>query len=85
MSLNQNLLAFTKEVWVFLLLATFLALAIMLIGKKFTRPKALIMLSIYLLFLFFVGTQVGEGFGSIGEPIGEFLKNVADWIGTLFT
>ncbi len=84
-SLNQNLLAFTKEVWVFLLLATFLALAIMLIGKKFTRPKALIMLSIYLLFLFFVGTQVGEGFGSIGEPIGEFLKNVADWIGTLFT
>ncbi|MCP4646571.1 MAG: hypothetical protein GY852_02400, partial [bacterium] len=64
-------------------LATFLALAIMLLGKKFTRPKALMMLGIYLLFLFFVGTQVGEGFGGIGVPVGEFLKNVADWIGTL--
>ena len=82
-ALDQNLLAFTKEVWVFLLLATFLALAIMLIGKKFTRPKALMLLGIYLLFLFFVGTQVREGFGGIGEPIGEFLKSVADWIGTL--
>ncbi|RLD94238.1 MAG: sodium:calcium antiporter [Bacteroidetes bacterium] len=82
-ALDQNLLAFTKEVWVFLLLATFLALAIMLTGKKFTRPKALMLLGIYLLFLFFVGTQVREGFGGIGEPIGEFLKSVADWIGTL--
>jgi len=83
MVLNQDLLAFTKEVWVFLLLATFLALSIMLIGKKFTRPKAFILLGIYLLFLFFVLTQVREGFGGIGEPIGEFLKSVADWIGTL--
>jgi Ca2+/Na+ antiporter len=83
MALNQDLLAFTKEVWVFLLLATFLALAIMLIGKKFTRFKAFMMLGIYLLFLFFVGTQVGEGFGGIGQPIGEFLKNFADWIGTM--
>jgi len=83
-ALNQNLLAFTKEVWVFLLLATFLALAIMLLGKKFTRPKAIILLGIYLLFLIFVGTQVGEGLGGIGVPVGEFLKNVADWIGTLF-
>ena len=82
-ALNHDLLAFTKEVWVFLLMATFLALAIMLIGKRFTRPKALLMLGIYLLFLFFVGTQVGEGFGSIGLPIGEFLKSVADWIGTM--
>jgi len=82
-ALNQDLLAFTKEVWVFLLLATFLALSIMLIGKKFTRPKALMMLGIYLLFLFFVFTQVREGFGGIGLPIGEFLKSVADWIGTL--
>ncbi|NOR33110.1 MAG: hypothetical protein GQ579_00360 [Bacteroidales bacterium] len=82
-ALNQDLLAFTKEVWVFLLMATFLALAIMLIGKRFTRPKALLMLGIYLLFLFFVGTQVGEGFGSIGKPIGEFLKSVADWIVTV--
>ena len=83
-ALNQNLLAFTKEVWVFLLLATFLALAIMLLGKKFTRPKAIILLGIYLLFLIFVGTQVGEGLDGIGVPVGEFLKNVADWIGTLF-
>ena len=83
MVLNQDLLAFTKEVWVFLLLATFVALSIMLIGKKFTRPKAIMMLGIYLLFLFFVLTQVGEGFGGIGLPIGEFLKSVADWIGTL--
>ena len=82
-ALDQDLLAFTKEVWVFLLLATFLALAIMLTGKKFTRPKALMLVGIYLLFLFFVGTQVREGFGGIGEPIGEFLKSVADWIGTL--
>ncbi len=82
--LNQNLLAFTKEVWVFLLLATFLALAIMLTGKKFTRLKAIMMLGIYLLFLFFVGTQVGEGFGGIGVPVGESLKSVADWIGTIF-
>jgi len=82
-ALNQDLLAFTKEVWVFLLMATFLALAIMLIGKRFNRPKALLMLGIYLLFLFFVGTQVGEGFSSIGKPIGEFLKNFADWIGTI--
>ncbi len=82
-ALNQDLLAFTKEVWVFLLMATFLAMAIMLIGKRFTRPKALLMLGIYLLFLFFVGAQVGEGFGSIGLPIGEFLKSVADWIGTM--
>jgi cation:H+ antiporter len=83
MALNPDLLAFTKEVWVFLLLATFLALAIMLTGKKFTRLKAFMMLGIYLLFLFFVGTQVREGFGGIGKPVGEFLKNFADWIGTL--
>jgi cation:H+ antiporter len=84
MELRHDLLAFTKEVWVFLLLATFLALAILLFGKKFTRPKAFMMLGIYLLFLFFVATQVGDGFSSIGLPIGEFLTNVANWIGTLF-
>jgi len=83
-SLNQDLLAFTKEVWVFLLLATFLAIAIMLIGKKFTRPKAYLMLGIYLIFLLFVGTQVSEElFQGIGRPVGEFLKNFADWIGTM--
>ena len=83
MTLNSDLLAFTQEVWVFLLLATFLALIIMLIGKKFTRTKAFIMLGLYMLFLVFVVTQVGEEFSSIGLPIGEFLKNVANWIGTL--
>ncbi len=83
MMLNSDMLAFTQEVWVFLLLATFLALSIMLIGKEFTRTKAFIMLGIYLLFLVFVVTQVGEEFSSIGLPIGEFLKNVADWIGAL--
>jgi Ca2+/Na+ antiporter len=81
-SLHKDLLAFTQEVWVFLLLATILALAIMLIGKKFTRPKAFLLLGIYLLFLIFVATQVGEAFNSIGTPIADFLKNVARWIGT---
>jgi len=80
-ALNQDLLAFTQEVWVFLLMATFLALAIMLIGKTFTRPKAFLLLGIYLLFLIFVATQVGEAFNGVGKPIGEFLKNVALWIG----
>ncbi len=82
MVLNQDLLAFTQEVWVFLLLTTVLALAIMLIGKKFTKPKAYILLGIYLIFLLFVSTQVSEDLRQgIGGPIGEFLKNVADWIG----
>ncbi len=82
MVLNQDLLVFTKEVWVFLLLATVVALAIMLMGKRFTRLKAYILLGIYLLFLLFVGTQVSEDLRQgIGGPIGEFLKSVADWIG----
>jgi Ca2+/Na+ antiporter len=81
-SLDKDLLAFTQEVWVFLLLATILALAIMLIGKKFTRPKAFLLLGIYMLFLIFVATQVGETFNSIGTPIADFLRNVALWIGT---
>jgi cation:H+ antiporter len=83
MALNQALLAFTKEVWVFLLLSTFLALTIMMIGKRLNRIKAFILLAIYLLFLFFVATHVGEEISGMGRPIGEFLKNVADWIGDL--
>lgn len=83
MSLNADVLAFTKEVWVFLLLATIIALAIMLTGKRFNRRKAFLLLGIYALFLVFVGTQVGEELQQgIGKPIGEFLKGVADWIGT---
>jgi cation:H+ antiporter len=85
MGLDPESLAFTKEVWVFLLLATFFALLTMLIGKRFGKWHAFIMLGIYLIFLFFVGTHVGEGIEGIGRPIGEFLKDVADWIGTLFS
>jgi len=82
--LKAEVLAFTKEVWVFLLLATLLALAIMLIGKKFNRGKALMLLGIYALFLIFVGTQVRPEFqDGLGQPIGRFLKNVADGIGNL--
>jgi len=83
MAINHELLAFTKEVWVFLLLATFLAVAIMMIGKRLTRLKAYMMLLIYLLFLFFVATQVGEEISGLGKPMGEFLENMADWIGDL--
>lgn len=81
MVLNPKMLAFTKEVWVFLLLATFLALAIMLIGKKFNRTKAFLLLGIYVLFLVFVGTQIDPDLQGIGQPIGNFLKNVANSIG----
>ncbi len=81
MILNPEVLAFTKEVWVFLLMATFLALAIMLSGKTFNRFKAFLLLGVYLLFLLFVGTQIDENLQGIGKPIGEFLKGVANWIG----
>ena len=81
MILNRDVLAFTQEVWVFLLLSTVLALAIMLTGKYFNRRKAFLLLGIYVLFLIFVGTQVTEGLQGIGQPLGNFLKAVADWIG----
>ncbi len=83
-SLPDEVLAFTKEVWVFLLLSTFISLAIMLTGKHFNRLKAFLLLGIYALFLLFVGTQVEEGLQGIGGPIGDFLKNMADLIGGLF-
>ena len=83
MELNHDLLAFTKEVWVFLLLATFLVMIIMMVGRRLTRLKAYLLLGIYLMFLFFVGTQVGGEISGVGKPIGEFLKNVADGIGDL--
>lgn len=83
MILQEDVLAFTKEVWVFLLLSTVVALAIMLVGKRFNRLKAFLLLGIYALFLLFVGTQVGEGLRNVGEPMGDFLKTVADWIGVL--
>ena len=83
MTLNTDVLAFTKEVWVFLLFATVIALAILLLGKRFNRGKAFLLLGIYALFLVFVGTQVNEELQQgIGKPIGEFLKSVADWIGS---
>ena len=81
MTLNRDVLAFTQEVWVFLMLSTVLALAIMLTGKYFNRRKAFLLLGIYVLFLIFVGTQVTEGLQGIGQPLGDFLKAVADWIG----
>ncbi len=81
MFLNPEVLAFTKEVWVFLLMATFLALAIMLSGKTFNRRKAFLLLGMYVLFLAFVGTQVNEDLQGIGKPIGKFLTGVANWIG----
>lgn len=81
MALHEDVLAFTKEVWVFLLLSTVLALAIMLIGKRFTRMKAFMLLGMYALFLLFVWTQVGTGLRDLGEPLGDFLKAVADGIG----
>lgn len=84
MFMDREVLAFTKEVWVFLLIATVLALAIMLIGRNFNRFKAFLLLGIYLLFLLFVGTQVSGAMGSIGQPLGNFLKEVANWIGHLF-
>lgn len=83
MELNQDLLAFTKEVWVFLLLSTLLAVTIMMIGKRLNRLKAYLMLGIYLMFLFFVVTQVEQEVSGIGKPLGEFLKNVADGIGRM--
>jgi Ca2+/Na+ antiporter len=79
--LKQDLLDFTQEVWVFLLLATFLALVIMLIGKKFSRIQALLLLGIYLIFLVFVVTQVEKELSGLGQQIGGFLKKVAYWIG----
>jgi cation:H+ antiporter len=79
--LNPDVLAFTQEVWVFLLLSTILALSIMLIGKTFSRLKAFLLLGIYALFLLFVVTQVDSDLQRIGRPIGEYLKVVAVWIG----
>lgn len=84
--LNSDLLAFTKEVWGFLLVSTFFTIAIMLAGKRFTRPKAFLLLGIYLLFLLLVGFQVSnelqEGFGGpVSEAIMDFLKSMTGWIG----
>jgi cation:H+ antiporter len=81
MTLHWYVLKFTQEVWAFLLLATVLSLAIMLIGKYFTRLKAFLLLGIYLLFLLFVWTQVSELQEGIGQPLGNFLREVAQWIG----
>ena len=83
--LPADIMDFTQEVWVFLLLATVAALVIMYWGKYFTRRKAWLLLGIYVLFLFFVGTQVNAGLGSIiGDQVKGFLTLLADWIGELF-
>lgn len=80
--LPADIMDFTQEVWVFLLLATILGLVIMSWGKYFTRRKAWLLLGIYALFLFFVGTQVND-LGNLGDPIKNFLTLLADWIGDL--
>jgi len=55
----------------------------MMIGRRLTRFKAYLLLGIYLLFLFFVVTQVKGEISVVGKLLGEFLKNVADGIGDL--
>lgn len=78
-------LPFVKEVWVFLILATLLALLIMIIGKHFTRLKAFLLLGIYLLFILFVETQIETGLREgIGQNIAEFLTRTANLIGSMF-
>jgi len=84
--LPEEIQNFTKEVWVFLFLATFLSLVIMLVGKYLTRLKASLLLVIYALFILFVGTQVEEGWKEvIGDHLGDFLTFIADGIGALFS
>ena len=83
MTLNQDVLKFTQEVWAFLLLATAVSLAILLLGKYLTRFKAFLLLGIYLMFLLFVWTQVGGLQAGIGKTIGDFLSEVARWIGQI--
>lgn len=82
-SLPPEIQDFTQEVWIFLLLATILALVIMLWGKQFTRRKAWLLLGIYFLFILFVGTQVNKEFNFIGDPIKNFLTMIADWLGDI--
>lgn len=83
-TLPGEIQAFTQEVWVFLLMATFLALVIMITGRRFNRLKAWMLLGIYLIFLLFVGTQVEAGLREgIGTSIEHFLTRVADLIGSV--
>jgi Ca2+/Na+ antiporter len=83
MTLQADVLLFTQEVWGFLLLATFIALSILLIGRKFNRIKALLLLAIYLLFLLFVVTQIESVLPGIGKNLGAFLSKVAVTIGEI--
>ena len=83
MTLHWYVLKFTQEVWAFLLLATVAAIAILLIGKYLTRIKAFLLLGIYLLFLFFVWTQVSGLQEGIGKSMGDFFSEVAQWIGRI--
>jgi len=78
-------LAFAKEVWVFLVLATVGAMLIMLVGKHFTRLKAILLLAFYLFFLLFVETQIETGLREgIGQQLADFLTNSANLIGRMF-
>ncbi len=80
--LEGDLLEFTQEVWVFLLLATVAAVFIMLLGRKLRRLNAVLLLLIYGLFLLFIGTQVG-GSGQVGGLLRDFLTGLAEMIGRL--
>ena len=81
--LGGQILEFTQELWVFLIMATIAALLIMMIGKYFNRLKASMLLVIYALFLAFVGSQVHQDF-FLSEPVREFMTNLADIIGSMF-
>ena len=83
MQMGSIELGFIKELWVFLLMATVLALAIMITGKYFTRTKAFLLLLIYVAFLVFIGTQIHDDFFSFGKNIFSLLTNIANWIGDL--
>jgi Ca2+/Na+ antiporter len=83
MPLLQDVLKFTQEVWAFLLIATIVALIIMLTGRYFNRVKAFLLLLIYVVFLLFVGTQVTGLQEGIGKIVGDFFSEVALWIGRI--
>ena len=82
-SLGEYDLGFTKELWVFLVMATIVALTIMISGRYFTKTKAYLLLSIYAIFLVFIGTQVHGNKIHFGQHIFQFLTNIADAIGKL--
>ena len=82
--LDPDQLRLIKEMWIFLLLSTVAGVSILLVGKYFNRLKAILLLSLYILFMFFIGSQANVENFPPGEKISEFLIGIADWFGTLF-